>query len=129
MFACTALAAVAALTPDPARAAWGTDNQHQLVPAYFYPDWWNAPNHWTRMCDAMNRTRGASTAIMNPNSGPGTAATPDYAQAIALCHARGQRVIGYVHTSYGARALATVRSEIDAYSPSTRASTASSSTR
>ena len=106
---------VAVLVPDPARAAWGTDNQHQLVPAYFYPDWWNAPNNWTRMCDAMNRTGGASSAVMNPNSGPSTAANPDYAQAIALCHARGQRVIGYVHTSYGARPAATVRAEIDAY--------------
>lgn len=115
IFACMAIAAVAAFAPDPARAAWGTNNQHQLVPAYFYPDWWNTPNNWTRMCDAMNRTRGASTAIMNPASGPGAAANSDYAQAIAGCHTRGQHVIGYVHTSYGARALAIVRSEIDAY--------------
>lgn len=106
---------VALLLPDAARAAWGTNNQHQLVPAYFYPDWWNTPNNWTRMCDAMNRSGGASTAVMNPNSGPGAAVNPDYAQALAICHARGQRVIGYVHTSYGARALATVRGEIDAY--------------
>jgi hypothetical protein len=107
--------AVAVLVPDPARAAWGIGNQHQLVPAYFYPDWWNTPNNWTRMCDAMNRSGGPSTAVMNPNSGPGAAANPDYAGAIAGCHARGQRVIGYVHTSYGARALATVASEIDAF--------------
>jgi hypothetical protein len=103
------------LLPDPARAAWGTSNQHQLVPAYFYPDWWNTPNNWTRMCDAMNRSGGPSTAVMNPNSGPGAAANADYAQAIALCHARGQQVIGYVHTSYGARPAATVRAEIDAH--------------
>jgi hypothetical protein len=113
--ACTAVAAVAALAPAHARAAWGTDNQHQLVPAYFYPDWWNSPNNWTRMCDAMNRTRGASTAVMNPNSGPGAGANPDYVHVIAGCHARGQHVIGYVHTSYAARSLAAVRSEIDAY--------------
>ena len=113
--ACAAVAAVAAPTPVPARAAWGTGNQHQLVPAYFYPDGWNTQNNWQRMCDAMNRTRGASTAVMNPNSGPGAAASSDYARAIAGCHARGQHVIGYVHASYGSRALATVRSEIDAY--------------
>jgi hypothetical protein len=115
IFACTAIAAVAALAPDPARAAWGTNNQHQLVPAYFYPDVWNTSNNWTRMCDAMNRNRGVSTAIMNPNSGPASTANPDYAQAIAGCHTRGQHVIGYVHTSYGSRAPATVQSEIDAY--------------
>jgi hypothetical protein len=103
----------AALVPAGARAAWGTTNQHQLVPAYFYPDWWNATNHWYRMCDAMNVTGGASTAVMNPNSGPGAAANPDYAQTLARCHARGQRVVGYVHTSYGARPLASVRADID----------------
>jgi hypothetical protein len=112
---CTAVAAVAVLAPDPARAAWGTDNQHQLVPAYFYPDWWNTPNNWTRMCGAMNRARGASTAVMNPNSGPGAKANSDYVQAIAACHALGQHVIGYVYTSYAARALASVRSDIDSY--------------
>jgi hypothetical protein len=105
----------AALGPARAGAAWGTDNQHQLVPAYFYPDWWNTTNNWFRMCDAMNVTGGASTAVMNPDSGPGGAANPDYAQALGRCHARGQRVVGYVHTSYGSRPLATVRAEIDAY--------------
>lgn len=108
-------AALLLLLPAPALAAWGTSNQHQLVPAYFYPDWWNTPNNWTRMCDEMNRTGGASTAVMNPSTGPGASANPDYAQAIAGCHASGQHVIGYVHTSYGRRASATVRAEIDAY--------------
>jgi hypothetical protein len=106
---------VAVLVPDPARAAWGTDNQHQLVPAYFHPGSWNTPDEWTRMCDAMNGTGGASTAVMNPNGGPGASADADYGRALPACHARGQQVIGYVHTSYGARDAATVRSDIDAY--------------
>jgi hypothetical protein len=105
----------AAWGPASAGAAWGTNNQHQLVPAYFYPDWFNTPNNWFRMCDAMNVTGGASTAVMNPNSGPGAAANPDYGQAVGRCHARGQRVVGYVHTSYGSRPLAAVRADIDAY--------------
>jgi hypothetical protein len=105
----------AAFGADPATAAWGTDNQHQLVPAYMYPDWWNTPNNWARMCDAMNVAGGPSTAVMNPSSGPGTAANPDYQRVIDACHARGQRVVGYVHTSYGARPASDVRAEIDAY--------------
>jgi Spherulation-specific family 4 len=107
-----ALALCAAST---AGAAWSTNNQHQLVPAYMYPDWWNTPNNWFRMCDAMNVSGGPSTAVMNPASGPGTAASPDYQRVIDYCHARGQHVIAYVHTSYGSRDAAAVRGEIDAY--------------
>jgi len=106
---------LALLAAAPAGAAWGTDNQHQLVPAYTYPDWWNTPNNWFRMCDAMNVSAGPSTAVMNPASGPGTAANPDYQRVIDYCHARGQHVIGYVSTSYGSRSAATVIADIDAY--------------
>jgi hypothetical protein len=106
----------AALAPEGAgAAAWGTDNQHQLVPAYFYPDWWNTSNDWSRTCDAMNMTGGASTVVMNPVGGPGAAVNPDYAQALGHCHAVGQHVVGYVHTSYGSRPLAGVRADIDAF--------------
>ena len=52
---------------------------------------------------------------MNPNSGPGSSANHDYLQVIDYCHAVGHRVIGYVHTSYGTRPLATVKAEVDAY--------------
>jgi hypothetical protein len=38
-----------------------------------------------------------------------------YAEALARCHARGQRVVGYVDTSFGARPLAAVRADIDAH--------------
>jgi hypothetical protein len=112
---CVLVIALVGVATAPAGAAWGTNNQHQLVPAYFYPDWWNTTNNWFRMCDTMNMSGGGSTAVMNPNSGPGAAANPDYGQALARCHARGQRVVGYVHTSYGARPPATVRAEIDAH--------------
>jgi hypothetical protein len=112
-----ALALIVAATGSASAGAatWGTDNQHQLVPAYFYPNWWNTSNDWYRMCDAMNTTGGASTAVMNPDGGPGAGANPDYAQALAHCHAVGQRVVGYVHTSYGSRPLADVGADIDAF--------------
>jgi hypothetical protein len=109
-----AVAAAAAVWSPDARAQWTTANQHKLVPAYFYPDWWNAASHWYRMCDAMETTGGPSTAVMNPASGPGTAANPDYQRVIDYCHARGQRVLAYVHTSYGSRPAAAVRADVDA---------------
>lgn len=96
-------------------SAWGVSNQHQLVPAYFYPDWWNTGNKWYTMCDNMNATSDGSTAIMNPNSGPGSSANSDYTQVISYCHDKGQNVIGYVHTSYGARSLQDVEAEISDY--------------
>lgn len=95
--------------------AWGTNNQHSLVPAYFYPDWWNPGNKWYSMCDEMNATSDGSTAIMNPNSGPGTAVNSDYVNVIQYCEEAGQNVIGYVHTSYGQRDIGLVKDEIDAY--------------
>jgi hypothetical protein len=101
--------AAAALAAAPAPAA-----QRSLVPAYFYPDWWNAGNAWYRMCDGMSAAGGTPIAVMNPASGPGTAANPDYQQVIGYCHGRGRHVVGYVHTSYGARPLAAVQAEIDA---------------
>jgi hypothetical protein len=114
--AIAAALAAAAIAAAPARAqgTWDTSNQHQMVPAYLYPDWWNAGNGWYRICDAMNVSGGPSTAIMNPASGPGTAANADYQRVIDYCHARGQRVIAYVHSSYGGRALADVMADVDA---------------
>ncbi|MEY2535879.1 MAG: hypothetical protein QOF29_3789 [bacterium] len=112
-----ALIAVGAamLGASPALAAWDTSNQHQLVPAYAYPDAASTPSDWYRLCDAMNVSGGPSTAVINPASGPGAAVNPDYQRVIDYCHARGQRIVGYVHTSYGARPAADVIADIDAY--------------
>ena len=90
-------------------------NQHQGVPAYFYPHIGKPSNAWERMCATMNTQQGPSIAVMNPSSGPGTAKNPDYVNAIGYCHSHGQQVIGYVHTSYGQRSLATVESEVTEY--------------
>ncbi|WP_053004958.1 spherulation-specific family 4 protein [Kocuria sp. SM24M-10] len=95
----------------PAQAA--VDDQHQLVPAYFYPS--NSSSLWPMMCSRMNATGGGSIAIMNPASGPGTQVDSRYTSAVSDCRAKGQKVIGYVHTSYGSRSLSTVKAEIDRY--------------
>ena len=63
----------------------------------------------------MNMQLGASTAVMNPSSGPGGSKNSDYVNAVQYCHSHGQIVIGYVHTSYGNRSLATVEGEVTQY--------------
>lgn len=98
-----------------ALASWDTTNQHELIPLYVYPNWWVSGNPWYQVCDTMNAAGGASTAIMNPNSGPGTSRNSDYDYVINRCHAASNHVIGYVDTGYGKVALNTVKANIDKY--------------
>ncbi|OYW30515.1 MAG: PEP-CTERM sorting domain-containing protein [Methyloversatilis sp. 12-65-5] len=83
-----------------------------LVPAYFYPvD--EGITYWQALADAAPDV--AITAILNPDSGPGAAFDGDYAAVANAFQAAGGRLIGYVHTGYGARSEALVRAEIDRY--------------
>ena len=92
-------------TPQPTPVA---GNCPQIViAAYFYPG-----ALWDRMAAAG---RKIGTVIMNPASGPGNAIDQNYVAAVAKVRAAGIRVIGYVHTSYGARDMATMKAEVDAY--------------
>ncbi len=81
-----------------------------LVPAYFEPE--GSPNPWQTMCASMP---ALSTVIANPDNGPSAGKLADYAEAISYCQARGQKVIGYVYTEYGARSLAAVEAQITDY--------------
>src|SRR5438445_780385 len=54
-------------------------------------------------------------AIVNPNSGPGLITNTIFTAAILAMKAVGIKVIGYVPTKYGARALASVKSDIDSW--------------
>jgi hypothetical protein len=77
-----------------------------LIPTYVTPD----------VIDALPAAHAAErTIIVNPASGPGPAAQPAYASAVARAQAAGTRVLGYVPTGYGARDAALVREEIDRY--------------
>lgn len=79
-----------------------------MVPAYFSPG-----SKW----DAMNyaASRVPLIAIMNPNNGPGASKSTSYVTALANLHTAGGKVVGYVYSSYTARALATVEADIDTY--------------
>jgi hypothetical protein len=82
-----------------------------VVPAYF--DAARGVANW----DALTATarRIPTTAILNPNSGPGVTADANYTAAIARLRAAGGKVIGYVSTSYTKRSLSAVVADINRY--------------
>ena len=80
---------------------------HLLVPAYFGP-----AEGWAAMCSEMP---AGSTAIVNPESGPGSAKQSSYSSAITGCNSDGQKVIGYVYTEEGHRSISTVEAQIADY--------------
>ena len=84
-----------------------------LLPAYFYPS--SDPNQsfWDEMTAAAGQV--GITAIMNPDSGPGSSVNSDYTTAVDVLRAAGGKVVGYVHTSYGARSQTEVLSEVSSY--------------
>jgi hypothetical protein len=94
------------LAAQPAAA----DPLQVLVPAYFYPV---GNPYWGELNTAAGRI--SLTAIMNPNSGPGNSADPNYVAAVNSLEAAGGRVLGYVYTLYGARSEADVEADVNAY--------------
>jgi Spherulation-specific family 4 len=88
-------------------AAQAAAAQTMAVPAYFYPG-----SYWTQLDQAK---AGVGVAVMNPNSGPGSAADPNYVAAVKSAEAAGITVVGYVYTSYGSRSIAAVESDINNY--------------
>jgi hypothetical protein len=51
--------------------------------------------------------------VINPNNGPGDARDSNYVDTIRKLKAKGFRVVGYVHTSYGQRSLYGVLTDIN----------------
>src|SRR5450432_513991 len=82
-----------------------------IVPAYFNPA--TDPSDWAAMTAAAAEI--PLTAILNPNSGPGTSQDPGYVTAINTLEAAGGKVVGYVDTAGGTVPLSTVEAEISAY--------------
>ncbi len=52
-------------------------------------------------------------AMINPDNGPGTAASSTYVQQTAAAQSLGVPVYGYTHTRYGVRPVAEVKADID----------------
>lgn len=94
-----------------------TADQRTLWPGYVYPGVWDPATAWLAWAGyAQHGFDGSgSVAVMNPASGPGTAAVPDWTAAVNHARNLGHRVVGYTHTTYGGRPVADVMAEVDAY--------------
>lgn len=78
-----------------------------LVPAYFGP---GQSSDWQALADAADRV--PLIAIANVSNGPGAASLSEVASVLQRVRDRGGRVVGYVHTTYGNRAAASVREDV-----------------
>ena len=83
-----------------------------LVPAYIYPSGAGA-EAWDRLCKAARSL--SVQVVINPASGPGITADPNYVEVIKNLRDSGGKVLGYVHTSYGDRAIGLVLADITCY--------------
>ena len=87
-----------------------------LMPLYMYPQVWILGNEYEQLADiATAHPSVGITAIINPDSGPGTVQNIDYIQGISILKNAGIRVIGYVYTNYASRPIADVEADIDRY--------------
>jgi hypothetical protein len=84
-----------------------------LVPSYFYPTGGGVGDSWGTMIASAGQVH--ITAILNPNSGPGNSADPNYTSAMTLLENAGGSVVAYVYTNNGNAPLATVEGEINTY--------------
>jgi hypothetical protein len=83
-----------------------------IVPLYSYP----TESPWSAIVSAKLAHPSVTViAIANVNNGPSTAVDSAFTSGIRTLTTAGIIVIGYVYTSYGARAAATVKAEIDAW--------------
>ena len=86
-----------------------------LVPLYSYPAWYDPTNYiWSSVAAAAGQV--PVTAVINPNNGPdGGPPNADYLAGLNDLRSADVTILGYVYTTYGARSLAAVQSDIDLY--------------
>jgi len=91
-------------SPAPPPAAPGG---HIIVPSYISPG-----AGWDGIGTAAPT---AAIALLNVNSGPGTAPEQNFADQVKATQAAGVAMYAYVDTAYGARSIAAVESDITTY--------------
>lgn len=85
-----------------------------LVPMYVYPANVHTNPAYNRLIDLKRRHETVPVwVIVNPASGPGRRADPNYTKAIDRLQGAGCVVLGYVTTSYARRPETDVRADID----------------
>ncbi len=105
----------ATATPTPTSTPATTIPLQVLIPLYNYPTTWNSATYiWDDVAAANSIV--PITAIINPSDGPnGGAPNSDYAQGLNDLRTGGVKILGYVYTSYGARDMNAVKTDIDLY--------------
>ncbi len=84
-----------------------------LIPLYIYP---SDSTSWSAAINAKEANPNTSiVAVINPDSGPGSAIDPNYVAAIARLKNAGITVFGYIHTSYGAVGIASLEAQMQRY--------------
>lgn len=96
--------------PEVAAVPETTPPLRLLVPAYFYPAD-EGLKSWDRLLEAPSP--GDLVVIINPASGPGDKADPNYAHVVGRAAKAGLTLVGYVTTSYGKRPAADVKADVD----------------
>ena len=81
-----------------------------LVPAYFYPAG-DGLKDWERMLAASAQV--PVVAVVNPASGPGKMADPNYTMILRKAKITKTTLLGYVTTSYCKRPVKDVQADVD----------------
>jgi hypothetical protein len=82
-----------------------------IIPLYTYPG-----VSWSAIISAKEANPSVGmVVIINPDNGPGASKDQNYVTGINNLRAAGVVVLGYDHTSWAGRPLATVEADIDSY--------------
>jgi hypothetical protein len=92
------------------RAKRSSSHLRLFVPAYFYPAG-EGGKDWDRLLAAADRV--PIVAVVNPASGPGRAADPNYVKLLERARKTKIMLLGYVTTTYAKRPLADVKADVD----------------
>jgi len=84
-----------------------------FVPLYSWPNLAQPTSDWHKVAAAAAKV--PTTAVINPSNGPIVPAPQAFVDGVALLHAAGVRVLGYVATGFGRKPLTTAVQEVDAY--------------
>jgi hypothetical protein len=83
-----------------------------LVPAYFYPAG-KGLLEWERLAEDAKTIK--IEVILDPANGPGVKRDPAYVAVVRKFREAGGRVLGYITSSYGKRALAKIEDDLRKY--------------
>jgi hypothetical protein len=90
----------------------GSSSAGTIVPLYTSP----SDPSWSAIITAANAHPTVHVvAIVNPNTGPGSAPSDSYTTGIAALQAAHIVVIGYVGTNYGGNSVSSVEAKIDSW--------------